>query len=363
MERIAGRETEENSLSEIEKDNRIIESDNRDERDAAKGAAADASAELAAIEKEIEALKATTAKRVAVRNLKRAVTFAKWRVMLGVLLVAVAGTSFMTLRDATAWFSINQTVNSDGSRVETEAADAEADYYVYIHEAKAGAVLYTGDDHDDFDDPTLETLDMQFHDMIFKERNRYTPAIVRIELRNIKSTYANGGTVTLTICRDTTLPNDRMNDFFTTVMRFTLFQNSSWYSSAVSQSESNPAKSFGDALYFLIDEAPYTTSPLVTIYDHYKQPNLTNTTGSKVFTSVSGNVVTKADAIEISCDYTAADIVDGILNVYLYITYDQTLLSTYQGKNGITGGETIGRTVLMDDDIDSMTVSFSAPTP
>ncbi len=307
-----------------------------------------AEAELAALEKEIAALKATTAKRAAAKNLKKALAFARFRVMIGVILVAVAITAFMVSRDTSAWFSINQTVGSDGVGAQTEAPDAVAAYYAYVYEAKASKVIYTGDSEENFDDPTVTALDMQFYDMIFKERNRYTPAILRIELTSLKKDWRNGGIVDVTVNRDTTLPNDAMTDHFTSVMRFTIVQDKAWYADAEAAVAANPAKDIGQELYFNLDEDLYGT------YENISG----RTSQTTVFTTRTQGVVHKDDSITLSVPFTSSDIVDGILNIYLYITYDHTLLSAYQAATGITGGETIGRTVLMEDDIDSLSVSF-----
>ena len=249
------------------------------------------------------------------------------------------------------WFAANRQVSGEAMNIMLNAPAAEADYTVYIYDAKLSCVRYTGDGGEN--EPTIENLKMQIHDVIFKSRNRYTPAVVRIHLSRIDEAYRGGGTLNVTLGRDDSpayvIPQgssvQSLPEKSTSVLRFTLASNSAWYDADA------------DTLYSNIDNALYAPVVLNQIYTGVD---------SKVFTTVTGEgsatVIRKEDSITLSLAYSASDVSnDGEMDAYLYITYDQGLVDRYEHAEGIdTGGTAVGKVSTMLNDITDFVVSFSA---
>ena len=278
-------------------------------------------------------------------------------VLLIFLAVFISVTIYIAYNMSFGWFVNAKKLNGDGMAAAINTPEATAEYFAYVYDVKEETVHYTGEGRTDENgvniDPTIYDLDMQFHDTIFERRNRYTPAIVRIRLSNVDEAYLNGGTVHLTIARDTSIAaydhsaanGYALNEYFTSIMRFSLANNGSWYNAnAVT-------------LYNNLDSALYTK--IVTNKDY------TPAASSAVFTTVekSGSTIssiTKANSITISADYTAADISNGYIDIYLYITYDTGLVNEFEHSNGIdTTSTAVGKITTMKNDLATMTVSLS----
>ena len=217
----------------------------------------------------------------------------------GSLLVVIAISLLLSLiilfESALGWFAQNDTV-SGGTMANTgKTEDAHADDICYVYNIRTSA-LETQD---------LDDLEMQPYDMIFEKRDRYTPAIVCVTLDDIAPEFRSGGTLTVTITRDTTKANNALNDYFSSIMRITAAVGSSYYSAN------------NDTLYGNIDAALYTT---VKGY-----PENYASASSKTFTTVVGGTGTdqdpyrysKADSITLTVPYTAADKNGSTLYLYL----------------------------------------------
>ena len=72
--------------------------------------------------------------------------------------------------------------------------------------------------------------------------------------------------------------------------------------------------------------------------------------------------ITKPDTITLSVDYEDTDIVNGHLDIYLYITYDATLVNIFEHQAGgiETGATAVGNVSTMVNDMISLVVSFEA---
>ena len=264
---------------------------------------------------------------------------------------------------AFGWFSENRLADGRGTHIDADAVDARADYIVYLYDSKDSDVHYTGQTVDKngraitFTPPTINTLDMQFHDTIFVQRNRYTPAVVRIHLSDINERWRSGGTISVKLDRDTAIPpcavtegTPQLNEYFTSVMRFTLAQNNAWLDD----------QNFTSGMlntYYNLDNALYTK--IVTNKDY------TPASSSAVFTSITASggtvtAITKSDSVTVSIPYQASAIVNGELDVYLYITYDTDLVHQFEQEAGIdTSDSSVGKITTMVSDLTRLTVSFS----
>lgn len=269
----------------------------------------------------------------------------------------------MYMNSSLGWFAQNREVAGTGMNLRVEGMTAEADYTVYIFDAKANTVRYTGDGRD-ASDPKIDDLDMQIHDVIFKSRNRYTPAVVHIHLYNIKQDYRTNGTVTLTLTRNSDPAYEtgqggrlQLPEKTTSILRFTLINNNgaSWLSSnAVPHAAAvETYNSIDTALYEkIVTNKDYTDTVSVDL-------------DSKVFTTVtkSGSVITgisKLSEINLSVDYSAAEISGGELDLLLYITYDEGLVANFEQSVGIdTDSTTVGKITTLLNDLTGLVISFS----
>ena len=273
-----------------------------------------------------------------------------------VLLFAVICLSLVIMMDPTfGWFSQNRRVEGNGVETGLDELDAAAEYFAYVYDVKDLTVHYTGEgrtnDQGANIDPTISNLDMQFHDTIFLQRNRYTPAIIRIRVYGLREDLRSGGTVAVTLGRNTALPAyvirggaPHMTEYLTSIMRFTLAQNDAWYSANA------------ETLYENIDAALYTK--IVT------NKNYTPAGSSAVYTTVtkSGDVVTdisKVDSITLRIAYSAADAADGEMDIYLYVTYDGDLVGEFNTAAGIdTSTTTVGQITTMTNDLATLEIRF-----
>ncbi len=272
---------------------------------------------------------------------KRAVSYAELVVTglsLGVIFILLLLSAIIMYDPALGWFARNVRVKAQNTEVVVAQDAAHAEYECYVYLAKESAVEVQD----------LDALDLQPYDMIFSRRNRYTPAIVRIELSDISYQYASGGTLNVTLKRNTLLPNNVLDDYFTSIMRVTAVVGNTYYSA-------DP-----DTLYTNLDTALYTT---VKAY-----PENYSSASSKLFTTVTGGTGTdldpyvylKADVISLTVPYTTADMNGSVLNLYLYLSYDESLVHKYQAAEGIdTNSTVVGRTVPLPNDVKSIAIAFS----
>lgn len=277
------------------------------------------------------------------------------------------GVIIMFLNMSFGWFAQNKQVSGHGMAVKVDRADARAEFLVYVYDAKDSDVHYTGQSVDKngnaitFTPPTISNLDMQFHDTIFVQRNRYTPAVIRIRLTELSEQWENGGTVAVKLTRNTDIAAYgeteqgalALNEYFTSVMRFTLAQDKTWKDDAA----------YTNGIlntYYNVDSALYTK---IVTNENYSPAN-----SSAVFTTatVSGSTLTgieKSDSVTVKIPYTASDIVGGELNIYLYVTYDTDLVALFEQAAGIdTSGTAIGKITTMENDLTSLDITFEQTT-
>ena len=262
-------------------------------------------------------------------------------IMTGVL-VLVALLMYFNL--AFGWFAQNEEVGGNGASVTAYHDDTAAEYTHYTYNAK----LETADVYDDISD-----IRVPQYDLIFLQRNRFTPAVVRVALTG-ENDLPRSGTIALTIGRNLGIADDparssRLSDYFTSMMRMTIIKGASIYNA-------DPT-----TLYTNVDNLPYGNS---TLYEVVKEQTVNSAT-SNVFVTDEGSGdahdYVKADSITLSIDYTAADWNGDTLNIYLYISYDKTLLTAYTIQDLDLSGDitSVGRVIELVNDLVTITASHS----
>ena len=281
--------------------------------------------------------------------------------LLGLVVVLAA---VMYFNSALGWFVNSKDIQGSGMGASVEGAKAEAEYTLYIFNAKENTVRYTDDGRDD-KDPKITDFDMQVHDVIFKSRNRYTPAVVYIHAYDLQQDLQSGGRVSVTLTRNED-PAFGYNDHgglqlpekSTSILRYTLASNSgtSWLGT-----DADPYAA-AQQTYNNIDAALY--DKIVNQKNYASVGNISVASG--VFTTVTKNSetrviteITKTGSVTLTVDYTAEQVTDGELDLFLYITYDEDLVNSFEQSAGIdTDSTAVGKITTLENDLTELVISF-----
>ena len=275
-------------------------------------------------------------------------------VMLALLGLFVLVVTLLYLNSAFGWFAQNEDVSGDGMAVTAYQDDAEAEYTHYTFDAKNNqAVVYD----------QISDIQVPQYDLIFLQRNRYTPAVVRVALTG-EHDLPESGTISLTVGRNLAATimtptgaesNDselaELNDLFSSLMRLTIVKGAGIYSANQT------------TLYNNIDNLPYGNNS--TLYSVIKDQTANNST-TNVFTTITGaenaaDRYTKVNSLTLSIAYDENDWNGDTLNIYLYITYDKTLLNEYTRQDLSLSGDitSVGKVIELTNDLLTITASHS----
>ena len=282
-------------------------------------------------------------------------------VMLALLGLFVLVVTLLYLNSAFGWFAQNEEVDGNGMAVTAYQDDVEAEYSHYYYDAKNAVGVGRN---------SIDDIQVPQYDLIFRQRNRYTPAVIRVALTG-EEDLPQSGTIALTIGRNLaasittdegTIANGSelpaLNNLFSSLMRLTIVKGAGIYSD-------DPT-----TLYRNIDNLPYGNNS--TLYEVIKSQTANDST-TNVFTTVTGDEgdpdrYTKADSVTLSIDYTAADwndmdgdSVNETLNVYVYVTYDETLLREYGAYDATLNGDitSVGQVIKLNNDLLTIAASHS----
>ena len=259
--------------------------------------------------------------------------------LVAMICVVYFGSSF-------GWFSNNIKTTTTGMGVSTHTEDFNVKYTYFKYDIRESEVVTSA---------SLEEIEFNQYDLVFRSRNRYTPIVVRIEMTG--SSLPSAGTITAKINRDTSKAVSvddhgtmKMSNFFTSIMRVTPY--------------------VGSALYNSNKDTQFNNIDSTTNFNAVRALKGNDaTTGSKVFTTVTIpddtiTNITKVNYLEIPIVYTSADFVtiDAVstLVVYLYITYDEGYTEvnhtvSYDGLVGIYNRTSAGTFTLGE----TSTISFA----
>lgn len=212
-----------------------------------------------------------------------------------------------------AWINFNESVYSQGNNMNLEFLDVEATYEVYKYDIDTELGVKT-----DKDGNLLSIADITFnqYDLIFISRNRYTPIFARIQIEKSDSMLSSGH-ISITISRNLSINKDHViSDYSSSVIRF------SGYICNLYDEDPN----------ILYQDISQTIGSLV---DNNSSDEKFS---SNVFVSKdeSSNYI-KENNIYLSMKYNPDDFVTvdnkEVLNIYLYMTYDDTLINYYKDEN------------------------------
>lgn len=249
-----------------------------------------------------------------------------------------------------AWVSENRAVEHINPPINLENDDTTATYGVYKYDTKLGI----GRNADNNNIPyTISDIDINPYDLIFLSRNRYTPVFARVEVKR-NTSMPKSGTVYLTITRkldNNDSDGSELSEFSSSLIRFTAKVDKTYYDDP-------------DILYNAIDTSMYavtktyvtTANGLPHDYDDFSKTFVT------AEMSENGYTFTKADAITLEMTYTESDWYESdgteILNIYLYMTYDEGLIDMYKESSHFKIEVGTGNMVHFENDFDTIKVSY-----
>lgn len=280
--------------------------------------------------------------------------------MLALLFVVlIFATSYLiSLNFSLGWYAKNEYVTVSGMDASAYKSNAEATYTAYLYDSKSNELVVN--DSESLAPSFVSLLGDEGYlkltpfDMIFRRRNKYTPVIVKIHLSEMDTSLQSSGTLTINMTRNeiSGLTNaNTLGNYVTSVMRF----------SAVTGSYHNNTVLSGITNKNLV--SPALNPELANIYEavyNYTTGTPSPSTTFMSFTGTGPYTYTEQSEISLTLNYAAADVVNGEMDVYLYISYDETLIS--QKTATIISGDVsvIGQTDEILNNISQMTVSFGS---
>lgn len=280
--------------------------------------------------------------------------------MLALLFVVLvfAASYLISLNFSLGWYAKNENVAASGMNASVQRSKAEATYTAYLYDSKSNELVVNDSESAA---PSFVSLlgdegylKLSPFDQIFKSRNKYTPVIVKIHLSEIDAGLHNSGTLTINLSRSeiSGLNNaNSLGNYVTSVMRF---------SAVTGRYHENTVLS-GITNKNLV--APALNPELRDIYGAVYGYTTGTPAPSETFMSFTGTgpyTYTEQSDISLTLNYTAADVVNGEMDVYLYISYDETLVG-HKTTTIISGDvSVIGQTDDIENNLSQMTVSFGS---
>lgn len=221
------------------------------------------------------------------------------------MLLAVGSRAF-------GWFSDNRNVGTSGAGVNVFGNDVSAHYEVYVYDININRPTNTKIVDDEEIELSVKDIEFQQYDVTFRSRNRYTPIIIRIKLSGDVLSVGAGetGNIFITIKRQgaAIASTDTLPLTSSSVMRFTGITNGSVDTSTA------------EDLYGDVDALLYDST----------RATITNTTNSKTFATIeevnNEQFFNIESEITLTVSYDNDCIINGQLDVFLYVTYDELLI-------------------------------------
>lgn len=257
----------------------------------------------------------------------------------------------MTAVFSYAWVSENRAVKHNDIPMNLENDDTTASYGVYKYDPKLGKGMNTDINGNPY---SITDIDINPYDLIFLSRNRYTPVFARVEVKR-HSSMPKSGKVYLTITRK--LDNNdsigsELSKFSSSLIRFTAKVDNTYHNDP-------------DILYNAIDTSmyavtkTYVTTANDTLPHDYDDFSKTFVTAQK---SENKYTFTKVESITLEMTYNESDWYESdgteILNIYLYMTYDEGLIDLYKSTSDFKIEVGTKNIIDFENDFDTIKVSY-----
>jgi hypothetical protein len=249
-----------------------------------------------------------------------------------------------------AWVSENRAVEHINPPINLENDDTTATYGVYKYDLKLGKGMNTDINGNPY---SITDIDINPYDLIFLSRNRYTPVFARVEVKR-NTSMPKSGTVYLTITRkldNNDSEGSELSKFSSSLIRFTAKVDKTYYDDP-------------DILYNAIDTSMYevtktyvtTANGLPHDYDVFSKTFVT------AEMSENGYTFTKVESITLEMTYNESDWYESdeteILNIYLYMTYDEGLIDLYKSTSDFKIEVGTKNIIDFENDFDTIKVSY-----
>ena len=249
------------------------------------------------------------------------------------LIIATSAVIFSLAASTTgtyAWFATNMSVSASGMSITVYVDDTLVEYSVYKYDiARDTPVNINSSD--------AEIFVLNQYDVVFKERNKYNPIYVEIEVTSLA--IQSSSSLTFSLERDSNAPtmdeNDYLSEYFSSITRYAVATNGAIQGGIHDSSD-----------------IQNTWDNLNTVfYDRDTQGLLS----AQVFTSgTTGNYV-KQNSLVFNVNYSQNDFIDDSLFIYLYINYDEDLTELYSREHGLSAQALDGSTsYVLGNDLKSI---------
>ena len=266
----------------------------------------------------------------------------------------------MVIVTSFAWLTLNRKTAVDDIGMGLAVDDTSAVYEAYMYDLEKGAGT---DLNADGEKLNVTNIDLNQYDTIFKGQNKYTPVFAKIVLVRSEA-MPRTGKVYITVDREekSAQGEGALTEFTSSIVRFTGFiiPDKADLDVGKDLSAEEYAEKYPEELYsFISDEKRFKE------VEGYTE----NKTNSKTFVNVihdetnGTHTHTKSTSLTIEVEYTENDWYknadkNDTLNVYLYITYDPTLVNCYMEEHG--GGEISleSNLIFFNNDMKKINISY-----
>ena len=273
-----------------------------------------------------------------------------------------------------AWLTINRKMDADELGMALAVDDTNAVYLAYMYDLEAGKGTNTYIDENGVEQEfNITNIDLNQYDTIFRGQNIYTPVIAKIVLIRNQSMPLDG-TIHITVTRDETKSNEEeaelvskgaLSSFTSSITRFTSF---------IIKEKSTDNPNYPIDYYWTDPDMLYTkinTEARFGEVENYSgQQDHSKTFVNREAGEGDSHTHSKSSSLTISVPYEASDwyftedengaLTVYTLNVYLYITYDPSLVDCYMEDHGSGGISLDDTTIFFDNDMEKVSVSYTA---
>jgi hypothetical protein len=259
-----------------------------------------------------------------------------------------------------AWLTLNRKTAVEDMGMGLAVNNTSAVYEAYMYDLSKGAGT---DLNADGEKLNVTNIDLNQYDTIFRGQNKYTPVFAKIVLLR-SDAMPKSGTVYITIDRQSgTTDEGVLSEFTSSIVRFTGFiiPNKADLEVGKDLSTEEYAEKYPEELYSFIS----TQERFETVEEYTGHHAHSKTFVNVIHDEENGtHSHTKNNSLTIEVPYSETDWYknadnNDTMHVYLYITYDPTLVQCYMDEH--TDGELSleSNLIFFDNDMKEVKVSYA----
>ena len=210
---------------------------------------------------------------------------------------------------AFAWFTSKLSAANNGTEFSVYTDDISLDYSIYKYDINIDRPVK-------IEGQTSKGFVLNQYDMVFKERNKYNPVYIEIEISGLH--LADSGSLIFCLDRNTDAPamdsNHNLSAFISSVTKYAVRANGAIQNGIYDpQSVENTWDNLNSIFYDVDTSGQLTTQN---------------------FISGSAGAYVKSSGLEFNVTYSSSDFLNGSLYVYLYANYDEVFAEAYSHEHG-----------------------------